>query len=221
MSLPIHRWFRYSAGFSAQWVEGTIEKSLIKKNIKNRSEFVVFDPFAGSGTTLIAGETIGVQAYGFESHPLVSVIARTKLLWRTNVTSFEKFSEHIIKEAMQLEGSSEGYADLIYKCYSEEVICKLDSIKKTIAKYNNDTPEYYLTWLAFVAILRNSSHAGTAQWQYVLPNKTKVFVSEPFVAFKRQVDLMIQDMIIMQQYIDSPRAQLYDVDSRTEKQIAY
>src|SRR5437764_6659490 len=27
MSLPVHRWFRYSAGFSAEWVESVIRNS--------------------------------------------------------------------------------------------------------------------------------------------------------------------------------------------------
>ena len=27
MKLPVHRWFRYSAGFSAQWVENVITKA--------------------------------------------------------------------------------------------------------------------------------------------------------------------------------------------------
>ncbi|MEH1889505.1 MAG: hypothetical protein V7K92_08590 [Nostoc sp.] len=39
MKLPIHRWFRYSAGFSATWVEGVIAELEPK---------IVLDPFAGS-----------------------------------------------------------------------------------------------------------------------------------------------------------------------------
>ena len=27
MSLPVHRWFRYSAGFSAQWAESEIRET--------------------------------------------------------------------------------------------------------------------------------------------------------------------------------------------------
>jgi len=38
MSLPIHRWFRYSAGFAAQWVEAVLAKWSIQSNQ------VVLDP---------------------------------------------------------------------------------------------------------------------------------------------------------------------------------
>ena len=41
MKLPVHRWFRYSAGFSADWVEHVI------KDLKPET---ILDPFAGSGT---------------------------------------------------------------------------------------------------------------------------------------------------------------------------
>src|SRR6188508_1126867 len=71
LALPVHRWFRYSAGFSAEWVQQVIRAE--------RKEVRLFDPFAGSGTTLIAAEQLGVQALGIDAHPFVSRIARAKL----------------------------------------------------------------------------------------------------------------------------------------------
>src|SRR5438552_18861821 len=44
MRLPVHRWFRYSAGFSAEWV-----KLLLAE--RGHDEPRVLDPFVGSGTT--------------------------------------------------------------------------------------------------------------------------------------------------------------------------
>ena len=48
-------------------------------------------------------------------------------------------------------------------------------------------------------MLRASSHAGTATWQYVLPNKKKAKVLTAFDTFSRQVDLMYEDMKIYQE----------------------
>ena len=70
MKLPVHRWFRYSAGFSAEWAEKVI--------LSQRASRVI-DPFAGSGTTLIAAEDSGANCYGVESHPFVARVARAKL----------------------------------------------------------------------------------------------------------------------------------------------
>jgi hypothetical protein len=43
MVLPIHRWYRYSAGFSAQWVESVIAEA------QQSGAVAVLDPFAGAG----------------------------------------------------------------------------------------------------------------------------------------------------------------------------
>jgi hypothetical protein len=50
MRLPVHRWFRFSAGFGAAWAEEAIRAHA------ERSFSRVLDPFAGSGTTLLAAE---------------------------------------------------------------------------------------------------------------------------------------------------------------------
>lgn len=73
MKLPVHRWFRYSAGFSAQWVTSTLAAF--------DTGITVLDPFAGSGTAVIEGERSGMRAIGLESHPFVARIAQAKLCW--------------------------------------------------------------------------------------------------------------------------------------------
>ena len=62
MKLPIHRWFRYSAGFSAEWVEQEILAN--QKNINTNIN--VLDPDASSGTTVLAAEAVQTKAIGIE-----------------------------------------------------------------------------------------------------------------------------------------------------------
>src|SRR5438094_712121 len=76
MKLPVHRWFRYSAGFSAAWAQSVIAEAA------SRGPTRVLDPFAGSATTLVAAEDIGIESRGIESHPFVCRIARAKLARR-------------------------------------------------------------------------------------------------------------------------------------------
>lgn len=64
MRLPVHRWFRYSAGYSANWVE-----TLIKDKKQFVSNLAVLDPFAGIGTTLVASNVQKIRSFGFEAHP--------------------------------------------------------------------------------------------------------------------------------------------------------
>src|SRR3989338_237594 len=66
MALPIHRWFRYSAGFAAQWVEQVLKEWGIGHG------HIVLDPFAGSGTVPIVCDTLGIKSIGVEAHPVVA-----------------------------------------------------------------------------------------------------------------------------------------------------
>ena len=65
MSLPVHKWYRYTAGFSAVWV-----KELISREKANGRKKVI-DPFAGSGTVLLESEFQNVESMGVEAHPYI------------------------------------------------------------------------------------------------------------------------------------------------------
>ena len=72
MKVPVHRWYRYSAGYSSEWAT-----SLARHWGSRR----VLDPFGGSGTTVLAAQELAVESVGVEVHPMVARIARAKLRW--------------------------------------------------------------------------------------------------------------------------------------------
>ena len=170
MSLPVHRWFRYSAGFSAEWVE-----QLITKHNLGAGD-VLFDPFAGSGTTMLAAQAKGINAMGAETHYFVRRIANTKLLWnRADEHTFLALCEGVLRSAALRERTQAAPAsELLQKCYQPETLRRLtalrDAYKESYSEYGVQSE---LIWLAITAILRECSGVGTAQWQYVLPKKKK------------------------------------------------
>src|SRR5215469_4886140 len=107
MRLPVHRWFRYSAGFSAEWVE-TVIKSIPGK-------LVVFDPFAGSATTLLSAERAGVESWGLEAHPFVYRVARAKLLYRSDPRLYLRKIEQLKSAGKAVKPDLDGYPALIRK----------------------------------------------------------------------------------------------------------
>jgi DNA modification methylase len=89
MKLPVHRWFRYSAGFSALWVKETLRHYAQDKSM-------ILDPFAGSGTTLVAANEMGLPSTGFEKQYFVNRIAAIKLRYTFTIDHARKLYNEII-----------------------------------------------------------------------------------------------------------------------------
>lgn len=209
MKLPIHRWFRYSAGFSADWVKNVIDE---------RDAKTVLDPFVGSGTVCIEADKVGVASYGVESHPFVYRLAQGKVSWTANVDDFKQAIADIEGHARRSKSSSATEIPaLLAKCYTADTLIELFKLRSAYSKIAKDLPEDLrsLIFLAINAILRPSSHVGTAQWQYVLPNKRKVNVATPADALTAQALIMADDMDHMQQVQNASRATLVQSDART------
>jgi len=212
MKLPVHRWFRFSAGFSAQWVETAIAKAQELGNV------TVIDPFAGAGTTLLAAEKIGVECYGIEAHPFVVRVARAKLLYRTDADAYIEHITKVTKYAENLQGCVDDYPTLIRECFSDRSLECLDRLRQAWEELADDGSQSQLVWLTLIAILRPVSHVGTAPWQYILPSKTKKSPLEPMSAFQLMAESIAADMrMVGKTAVD--RATLIQSDARTCKGV--
>jgi hypothetical protein len=209
MALPVHRWFRYSAGFSAEWVEQVLKDWAIGSNQ------LILDPFVGSGTVPLSCESLGIKSIGIEAHPVVARICQAKLHWVTPIDRFAKLAEQISYKANQFESENLEYPSLIQRSFDTEPLAYLDKLKSAWIILNDRSPASELVWLAITAILRSCSKSGTAQWQYILPNKTKKKVLDPKIAFQQQVKMMKQDMMWMQSRINQSHATLIPGDARS------
>lgn len=70
---PIHRWFSYMEGYSSVLVEREIEK------IGYDKISTLYDPFGGSGTSLLVASAHGIKPYFSETNPVMSFICKTKI----------------------------------------------------------------------------------------------------------------------------------------------
>ncbi|WP_297508783.1 DNA methyltransferase [Thermococcus sp.] len=192
MSLPIHRWFRFPAGFSAEWVKKVIKWRLTQQG---DNDITVLDPFAGTGTTILAAEELGIRAYGIEAHPFIGKIATIKLSWKdVNINNLNTLAMKVLNAAKSKKWELVEYPSLIRRMYPTNVLEDLNSLRLAWQFYNDDSPESKIIWLAITAILRQTSNKGTAPWQYVLPNKKKKTYLSPYLAFQKQISIMIQDI---------------------------
>lgn len=216
MSLPIHRWYRYTAGFSSEWVKSVVLDKIEKDNSKS---IKVLDPFAGSGTTLLACDEMGVSSVGYESQPLVYKIASSKLSWDANCEELENKTVKFLRYAKEHDFSSSEFPEIVKKCYDEKNLAEIDALRQTIEKKCKDDKEDKLVWVGFVSMLRSASHAGTATWQYVLPNKTKAKVLSAFEAFEKQMEMICEDIKVFQKNGAEKKSLLYQQDARIKSPL--
>ena len=206
--LPVHRWFHYSAGFSGAWAESIIADAAYNGPTR------VFDPFAGSGTTLLAAENIGVESFGLDAHPFICRVARAKLAHRSDPETYRKLIDRIICDAKQRDPNIDHYPVLIRRCYDDPALQALDLLRQAVDSVADGSPAAELAWLTLVGILRRVSHAGTAQWQYVLPSKTKKRPLKPVLAFHALSRTIYNDMVLSNELI-GPHARFIEGDARS------
>lgn len=215
VGLPVHGWYRFPAGFSAEWVESVVQD---RKRLLGGLAFL--DPFAGVGTAVLAAEKAGVRAYGLEAQPFIARIAHTKLLWYTDRKQFFDVAQAILKAAQSFQGPIPTYPPLIQKCYTEDAIHDLHNLYWAWEDVNDHDPGSQLAWLAIVSILRMCSYAGTAPWQYILPRKAKMKTVPPYEAFRLQVQRMLSDMTIWQTLGIRHGGEVFQGDARSCLEIS-
>lgn len=192
MKLPIHRWYRYTAGFSGAWVGQLIEQE------KDNGRCRVIDPFAGSGTVMVEAMQHGIDSYGIESNPYVNRIANTKLMWK-DMAPMEWYNSliDVLRVASKLEVKRKEYPSLILRCFTPENLRELESLREACLTLSDDKVKR-MAWFVITSILRPCSYVGTAQWQYIQPKKTKAKVLDPYIAFKDKVAEIVSDMLTAQ-----------------------
>lgn len=188
MKLPVHRWYRYTAGFSGAWVGQLIEQE------KTFGRHNIIDPFAGSGTVMVESMMHGVDSYGVESNPYVYNIAQAKLQWKyEKADELKKKCIDVLTNAQRMEVDKEDYPELITKCFPLPTLHKLEALKMASAEISDKEIRNFV-WFIITSILRSTSPVGTAQWQYIQPNKSKSNVLDPFEAYRRKVTEIFSDI---------------------------
>jgi DNA modification methylase len=206
MRLPVHRWFRYSAGFSAEWVKWLLAE-------RNRDELRVLDPFVGSGTTCLACDEMGVPSHGIEAHPFVHRVAKAKLGYNADPERLITKAQRAFAFARRAAAHTEQYPEIIGRCYGLETLDYLDRFRQAVVAEQDDSPEADLLWMALVSSLRVVSEAGTAPWQYVLPGRRKTVPPSPEFALQKAVQIIAADIRFMARRA-KPLAKLYADDAR-------
>src|SRR5207249_5681526 len=108
---------------------------------------------------------------------------------------------------------------LLQECFPTTVLRRLFSLREAWNAVQDGSPASELCWLALMAILRECSPVGTAQWQYVLLNKAKANILEPFRAFELKTALFASDMALRQRFANGRVPKFRQDDARVCREV--
>jgi hypothetical protein len=92
---PIHGWYRFVQSFPPHLVR----KYISIFNLGPRD--VLFDPFCGTGTTLVEGKLNRIPSIGCDAHPFAALVSRVKTNWTASPADMGIGLRKITKNAQQ------------------------------------------------------------------------------------------------------------------------
>ncbi len=184
--IPIHNWFYYQEGFSPILVT-----RILSKLGMNKPGMVVFDPFAGSGTTLLTAKKSGMKSYGFELNPFSEYMIRAKT---TNYSKEEldKVKKFKVPKFSKIKRVYDKYElSIIKNLFDEEKLIKIELLKKKISLVKNEKVKMllYADLWSILAQVSNYRKGGNG-----LKRKRVMKDYDPFVEFNLKKNKMSDDL---------------------------
>lgn len=140
MSSPVHNWYKFTAGFSYKFVDIILGEYVGQK-------IVVYEPFAGCGTTLVECQKLGFRSIGNESQELMCNVILAKLNWTITKQQFTRTLNKIRKYVEENKGTAETAAKfhpLLITLFDEQSLCELYCIRDGIRRLRNkDVQQFF------------------------------------------------------------------------------
>ena len=184
----IHRWYLFPHSFTGQLVHALVREWALEAHDR------ILDPFAGSGTTLLAAKEMDVPATGYDLSPL-AVLAST-----TKIASFSRSALECVWHSLGARLNGAGQASR-RRCYPELVrsalpggrLEALDAVAGQIDELDCTSAERGFFKLALLSIIPRFSRAiangGWLRWSNEGVDATFVVNS-----FRERVESMLLDV---------------------------
>ncbi|HTT44426.1 MAG TPA: DNA methyltransferase [Thermoplasmata archaeon] len=188
-SLPVHRWWPYVQGYSAEFVAGVIAQA----DLPYRA--TVLDPFAGSGTTLVEARRAGAHAVGTELLGPAALAARVKTHFELDPRALPSAAERVLRRAARRPVGSLPFLRETRRQFSSAALRDLTRLRDALPREVDPLSEALR--LAFGRILIPSSRLHRSPCLGYGRAREEPAVS-PMERFRTAVDEMVVDLGTLQ-----------------------
>lgn len=186
---PIHNWYKFTAGFSYKFVDSILEDEIKSKNP------VVFEPFAGCGTTLVSSQKKNVIAIGNEGQEFMFDVIKAKLNWDIDrdlcISNLEKISGYIknLFDSFNIEKETH---PLLQSLYTTESLKIIYLIRDSLEEIESEKMRLFFK-LALSQVMHKSAIHPIAV-PYISRTKILANSGNPWGKFKATIGQMLVDI---------------------------
>lgn len=159
---------------------------------------LLFDPYCGSGTSLVEASIAGINSIGTDLNPLARFMSVVKTTHYDIPTISSQCAELDLHFANYHEGLVENkdfsrISNYLF-WYSEEVLIKLSYIEELIRDYTNNNDFFRLI---LAEIVRECSYTRNGEFKRfrMSEDKIKTYNPDPFALFKKKYNRNFQGLI--------------------------
>ena len=187
-ALPVHRWWPYVQGYSAEFVAGVLGAAELPRGA------VVLDPFAGSGTTLVEARRIGARAVGTELLAPAALAARVKTTFELDPRALLGRAEKVLARADRLPPGALPFLRETRRQFAPGALRDLTRLRDALPPEGNPLADALR--LAFGRVLIPSSRLHRSPCLgYGRPRAGRTV--SPFERFRVAVEEMASDLALL------------------------
>ncbi|MFA5357899.1 MAG: DNA methyltransferase [archaeon] len=194
---PIHNWFYFKEGYAEKLVEWIVKEYKIEGKI--------FDPFCGSGTTLLTAKQLGAESIGCDVSPLAVLASKAKTRDYNIEILKSKFAE--LREMSVPPEQITPRDERLRKIISRENWEEMHFLKKKIEEIEDEKVKdfFYLAMVdSFGAVAQVVKVGGSLR-------KVKKHVPAMKKFFERKCERMIRDL---EREKKGPEPEVREADAR-------